>query len=413
VTYSIATVSDTAWNDDFVPTSLGGQSIPAGQLSKSFSVPIVGETIVEPNQWFKVNLSAASGASIYDGQALGVILNDDGPTLSVADLGVSEGDSGTKLATFTVKLSQAAAAPVTFNATTANGTATAGSDYVAQSFPAQSIPAGQLARTISVTLNGDTAVEGNETILLNLGAAANASILDAQGAATIVNDDGPTLSIGDVTLVEGNAGTTNMTFTVLLSQAAAVPVTYSIATANDTASAGSDYVAKALVGQAIPAGQFAGTFTVTVNGDTTLEANEWLKVNLSAATGASIADGEALGIVLNDEGPNLRINDVAISEGASGTKVLTFTVSTPSAAAGPITYNLSTSNTTAAAGSDYVAKALVGETIAAGMLSKTFGVTINGDGTVEPSETFKVTITSASGATIYDQVGVGTITNDD
>ena len=69
---------------------------------------------------------------------------------------------------------------------------------------------------------------------------------------------------------------------------------------------------------------------------------------------------------------------------------------------------------TAAAGSDYVAKSLVGQSIPAGQLSKTFTVTINGDTTVEANETFRATLSSISaGATLFAFTGTGTITNDD
>jgi serine protease len=414
VTFNIATANGTATaGSDYVASSLTGQSIAAGQLTRTFLVTINGDATVEQNETLLVNLSGASGASILDAQAIGTIVNDDGPTLSIADVLIAEGNSGTKVMTLTVKLSQAAGVPVTYSIATQNNTASAGSDYVAKGLVGETIPAGQLSKTFTVTVNGDSTLEANEWFNVNLTSPTNATIYDGQGLGIIVNDEGPLLSIGDVQLGEGNSGTQTMTFTVTLSQAAAGTVTFTAATANDTAFAGTDYVAKSLAGQSIAAGMLSKTFTVTVNGDTAVEPNEWFKVKLSAATGATIYDGEALGILLNDEGANLRVNDVAVSEGLSGTKTLTFTVSTPTAAAGTITYNISTSNTTATAGSDYVAKSLVGETIAAGMLSKTFGVVINGDGTIEPSETFKVTITSASGATIYDQVGVGTITNDD
>src|SRR5258705_8682965 len=110
---------------DYVPVPPPANSIPAGLPSKTFTVTVNGDTAVEANETFFVNLSNAVGATILDSQANVNILNDDGPTLSIADLSIAEGNSGTKLATFTVTLSQAAAVAVTFNAATANGTAVA------------------------------------------------------------------------------------------------------------------------------------------------------------------------------------------------------------------------------------------------------------------------------------------------
>ena len=117
----------------------------------------------------------------------------------------------------------------------------------------------------------------------------------------ITNDDGPTLSIADVATLEGASGTKVLRFTVSLPQAEPYPVTYSIATANGTALAGSDYVARSLANQSIPAGMLSKVFDVTVNGDTAVEANETFVVTLSAVTGATILDGQATGTISTDD----------------------------------------------------------------------------------------------------------------
>ena len=113
----------------------------------------------------------------------------------------------------------------------------------------------------------------------------------------------PNLSINDVSLAEGDAGTTTFTFTVSLSAAAgAGGVTFDIATADGTAtSASNDYVAKSLTGQSIPAGNSSYTFSVTVNGDTTTETNETFFVNVTNVTGATVTDGQGLGTINNDD----------------------------------------------------------------------------------------------------------------
>jgi hypothetical protein len=78
-----------------------------------------------------------------------------------------------------------------------------------------------------------------------------------------------------------------------------------------------------------------------------------------------------------------------------------------------VTFDVATSNGSATSGSDYVALALTGQTIAAGATSKTFVVTLNGDSVYEPDETFNVTLSNVSGANLADFIGVGTIANDD
>ncbi|WP_293395238.1 Calx-beta domain-containing protein, partial [Nevskia sp.] len=110
------------------------------------------------------------------------------PSLSINDVSVTEGNSGTKNATFTVSLSATSTSAVTVSYATANGTATAGSDYAASS-GSLTIAAGSTSQTFNVAVNGDTAVEPNETFLVNLSSPSGATIADAQGQGTIVNDD--------------------------------------------------------------------------------------------------------------------------------------------------------------------------------------------------------------------------------
>ncbi len=112
--------------------------------------------------------------------------------------------------------------------------------------------------------------------------------------------------------------------------------------------------------------------------------------------------------------PNLTINDVSYNEGNSGSTTYSFTVSlsTP-APAGGVTFDIATANNTAVAGSDYVAKSLTTQTIAAGSSTYTFNVSVNGDAIVEPDETFSVNVTNATNAIITDGEGLGTIVNDD
>jgi len=243
--------------------------------------------------------SAISGVTLtgsYDGVTAPTV------SLALADVSVSEGNSGTRLATFRVRLSAASGSPVTYTIATANGTATAGSDYVAKSLSGQSISAGATSKTFTVTINGDTAIEPNETFTVSVSNVVGASVSDGQAMGTIKNDDCYCLSIANVTISEGNSGAKQATFTVRLSQAAPGNVTYNIATADSTASSSSgDYVASSLVGQSISAGQLSKAFNVAINGDTVVETNERFKVNISNVAGATVSDAQAVGTINNDD----------------------------------------------------------------------------------------------------------------
>ncbi|MEO6172426.1 MAG: SBBP repeat-containing protein, partial [Arenimonas sp.] len=283
--------------------------------------------------------------------------------LSISDASVSEGNSGTRSLTYTVSLDRVSTEPVVYTAATnSGGTATVTTDYSGRTFVGEVIPAGSLTRTFNVPINGDTSLEANETVVVNLSNVRGAVLNDSQGIGTILNDDGPTLSINDVVISEGNSGTKLATFTVSLSQAALVPVSYTIATnSGGTATVTTDYTGKTLVGESIPAGQLSRTFTVTIKGDTTIEADETFFVTLSSAVGATIFDSRGVGTISNDDKPALSINNVSVLETNSGG---TATVTT-----------------------DYTGKTLIGETIPAGQTSRSFTVGVKGDTAVEANET--------------------------
>jgi len=225
------------------------------------------------------------------------------PSLSIADVTVQEGNSGTRLMTFTVTLSAAAASPVTVAYSSADGTAMSGSDYVAAN-GTLTFAAGETSKTIHVTINGDTAVEGNEAFTVRLVNAAGATIAGGSATGTLTNDDAmatlPALSVGDVSMREGDSGTAELMFVVTLDNAATGPVTVNYATANGTATAGSDYAA--LTGTlTFVAGETSKMVHVVVNGDTAVEANETFSLTLSGPTGATIADATAVGQITDDD----------------------------------------------------------------------------------------------------------------
>jgi hypothetical protein len=137
-----------------------------------------------------------------------------------------------------------------------------------------------------------------------------------------------------------------------------------------------------------------------------------------AATGysgyASIGRYSLSGTVASGPTPTLSIDNApAVNEGPSGVDTTaTFTITLSAAAASTVTVVASTANGTATAGSDYTSASST-VSFSPGTTSRPFPVTVIGDATVEPTETFNVNLTGPSGATLADGQGVGTITNDD
>ncbi len=337
----------------------------------------------------------------------GTIVDDDpSPSLSIGDVSVTEGDSGRTQALFTASLSTPSGRTVTVDYATANGSAMAGNDYTAASGTLSFAP-GETTKSINVWVTGDAAVEADETFRVDLSNATDATIADGQGTGTIRNDDA-SLSINDVTLGEGSAGTTAFTFTVTRSGATHTTVSVGYSTAGGTADA-SDYDSASGTLTFAP-GETTKTITVTVYGDTTHEADETFSVNLSNATDATIADGQGIGTITNDDA-GLSIDDVTLYEGSAGTTSFTFTVTRSGATNTTVGVAYATQDGTADA-SDY--DATTGTlSFGAGETTKTITVTVNGDTDVENDESFSVKLADPSKATITDATGTGMIVNDD
>jgi len=331
--------------------------------------------------------------------------------LTIDNVSIAEGHNGTTAANITVTLTPASPVDVTVNYATADGSATAGSDYIAAA-GTLTFPAGTTTQTISVMVNGDTTIEPSETFFVNLSDATNAVIAGGQGLATIVNDDFPVLTIHNVKVRECDSGTSEAVFIVKLRPASPIDVTVDYATGDGTATAGSDYVAKAGT-LTFPAGTTVRTISVLINGDTIVEPDETFFVNLSNPTNAVIRDGEGRGTIVNDDLPVVTIDDVAVIEGNSGTTDAVFTVTLSSPFSRKVTVTYATSNGTAKAGRDYTTVSGV-LTFAPGATTQTITVPVLGDTFVEPNETFFVNLTGARHATLGDaHHGTGTIINDD
>ncbi len=395
-----------------------------GETSKPISVLVNGDRVSEPNESFLVNLSGATNAFISDGQGMGTILDDE-PFVGIAgDSSGVEGNTGTTIIAFTVTLSAAYDAPVTVDYATADLTpdeeyyygpsATAGVDYQAKSGTLTFAP-GETSQTIEVLVNGDRIGEWNyEYFIVNLSNPSGAQLSSSYALGTIVDDE-PVIYLANsyVSVIEGNTGTTAMTFTVNLSTAYDAPVTVNFATSDGSAIAGSDYVA-ASGAVTFAAGQTSLPVTVMVSGDSLTESDEYFYVQLSGATNGTILNPSGYGTILDDDtSPTISISDASVVEGDKGSTRMAFTVSLSHASGNGVWVNYRTANGTAKTGdNDYVAKS---GTIyfAPGETTKTIEVVVKGDTKKEKDERFKVNLSGAINAAIADRQGVGTIWNDD
>lgn len=407
-------------------------TIPAGQTSALFSVPIIDDALDETTEAFSVTIASAVNAKIGSATATGTINDDDAPpVVSVVDpVGTLLENTGTPQIQFTIRLNAASGQPVSVLVTPQSGSATLGVDFAGAAQTITFAP-GETEKLFVLNVTDDAVFEGDETLSVVLSNAIGATIGDATGDATITdNEQQPTVSISNVLLDEGSgSATTAFTFTVSLSNAASQAVTVDLATLADSATAGSDFTALAQT-VTIPAGQTQATFTVNVKHDSVFEADEQFFVNGTNArlgtTALVFADAQGVGTIRNDEvQPTISINDVTVLEGNTGTKEIEFTVTLSAVAGADVKFDWATVAGTAISSVsqpgdviDFVGVSTTTETIAAGETTKRIKVTVNSDALAEADETFSISLTNARyndslPLTIVDGTGEAKLLNDD
>ena len=146
---------------------------------------------------------------------------------------------------------------------------------------------------------------------------------------------------------------------------------------------------------------------VVIQGDTANNPPETFTVILGSPTNSTIATGTGTGTI-SDISPTLSINNTTITAPLTGTTTDDFTVTLSAASNKAVTVNYATSNGSATSPTDYTATSGT-LTIAAGQTTGIIPVPIQGDTANNPPETFNVTLSSPTHATITSPVGVGTI----
>lgn len=223
------------------------------------------------------------------------------PIVGIGNVVLYEADAGIGNATFTVTVWPPPVWPVSVVFTTTGATAIADQDFLSTNGVLVFGP-GETNQTIKVEIIGDTFHELNESFTATLSGATNATLSVSQGVGTILNDDPlPILSIGDVSLSEGNLGATSAVFSVSLSAASGLDVVVIYNTSEGNAQDGSDYMG--VTGELmIPAGGTTSSITVPVNGDLQIESDEVFYVDLDSVSGAFLLKREGVGLIVNDDG---------------------------------------------------------------------------------------------------------------
>jgi hypothetical protein len=330
--------------------------------------------------------------------------------MTIGDVTILEGNSGTTNAAIKVTLSQPRPSQsVTVSYATQNGTAVAGGDYTAKTGSLTFAPK-EYSKTIIIPIVGDRSPEADEYFLVNLSGAKGATIMNGQSFALIIDDE-PRVSVADVAGNEGNSGTSPMHFAVSLERAYDQAVTVSYATQNGTAAAGADYQS-ASGNVTFAAGETSKVIDVAVIGDRVPEANKSFALKLQAGANAMVTRSQAFGTIADDE-PGVLFTCVSDYEGAAGTtKNYTFEVRLSLAYDQPVTVGYATEDWSSLAGTDYLSTS-GNLTFAAGETSKTVTVVVIGNDSAEADNYFWLTATSVSSNALVFNAGEGAILDDD
>ena len=447
VTVKTSDLFDAVGGADYTALTNHVAVITKGSMSTMVTVDVTGESELELDETFAVTLSDplfngvsdTSRVILGDETGVGTIVNDDSAAISINNVSVVEGDSGVTNLEFTVSSNVVGSRDIDFRINTMGVDATAGTDYAEIVAQTGVISAGSLSTDVTVAVIGDTVVEADEMLSVLLSSARfngsadalRVTIADDTGEGTITDDDSTTISIADVTMLEGDAGFTSFVFTLTSTAFTGEDIDVTVNTANGVeAVAGTDYAAIINGTATIAAGSNTGTLTVNVVGEGVVELQEDFSVTISDAkfagasnpTKVTIADADAIGTILDDDVASISIGDVAVHEGNAGTTTFSFTISSDVAASRELTVKANTADRgEAIAGTDYTAVTDFTATIGVGSTSTMVTVDVVGDPLVEFDERFDVILSDAkfAGSTdpmqvgIGDAEGIGTILNDD
>ena len=395
VTVDYAASNGTAVaSGDYSPTS-GTLTFGAGEMSQTFTVPIVNDTLDEPNETINLALSNPDGGGSLaapSAATLTVVDNDIAGAIKLGAAAYSVSESG-PVATITVTRSGGTASGVTVDYATGGGSAAAGSDYTTTS-GTLNFGAGQLSQVITVPILDDDIGENNETFVTSLSVPTGGATLAVPSAATVTileNEAVLQFAAASYAVVEG-APTALITVkrTGLLSVAATVDYTVSAG----SASAGSDFTAGGGT-LAFAAGVAARTFTVAIANDATSEGPETVLLSLGNPLGSGALGPQSTSVLtIADNGALFDFSAAAYSIGEA-TAFATITVQRTGVTTGTVGVDYAASNGSAGPG-DYGAAAGT-LSFAPGVKSRTFTVPIVNDPDAEPTETVNLTLGAPTG----------------
>ncbi len=409
VSINFATANGTAIAGQDYTSRTGTLTFNPGERTKTISVPITNDTLVENNETFTVRLTNPQQATITKATGTATILDNDLapaptlPTLSINDLSIGE-ERGNGV--FTVTLSQSSTTPVSINFATANGTAIAGQDYTSRTGTLTFNP-GERTKTISIPIINDTVVESTETFSVRLTNPQQATLAKSAGIASILDND-----------VAPPPAPQAIQFKVMSDWSSGFTGNFEItnqATSNVngwTIKFDAPFTITNIWNAEIVSRQ-GNTYTIknaSFNG--TLTPNQTISFGFNGSNPNNVTVPPT-NVVFNGAAiqppatlPSLTVNDITVTEGINANAVFTVTLS--QASSNSITVNYGTQSGTATAGADFTNRTGT-LTFAPEETTKTIAIPIIDDTLAEYPETFSLVLSSPSQATLAKASGTGTM----
>jgi Ca2+-binding RTX toxin-like protein len=447
---AIGTIAEDLFNGsagDNVFTGLGGGDVfdgRAGVDTVVYSLPFSAVTVA--TDLGVTSIQYTSGGKLQEDILLNVEFaqfSDQKVSIAGPDvfsLGAPqrelEGADGTTTPFFFVierNGTQAGSSSVSWSVAGVGPTAANAADFVGNKLPSGvvSFAPGELRKLITMNVAGDSVGEADESFEVVLGTPSAGAFLGlvTKAIGTIGNDDTSfRVAANTANQTEGNSGTKTFSFTVYRDGAldGTNAVKVGVAGAGASPATAADFSGGVLPSQVLTFGPGVAsrTFTVSVAGDTAVEADEGFSVVLSAPTGGAALDiASVTRTILNDDTASASSSftiagpGAGLAEGpAGGTMPFTFTVqrSGNTAAAETVKYSVAGNGATPATAADFAGGVLPGGTLsfAAGETSRTVTITVAGDGVAEANEGFAVSLLGAADGKVLAGT-TSTIYNDD
>jgi len=405
VNYGITGTADATDYTGATPGTGKTITFAAGSATATLTVDPTADTAIETDETVSLTLATGTGYTVGTTTAVtGTITNDDFPTITlvVAPASVLEDGTPNLIYTFTRTGPTTNALTVNYGIT---GTATNGTDY-ATIGTSVIFAANSATATVTVNPTADTTIENNETVALTLATGTGYTIGTTTAiTGTITDDDSAniTLAVAPASVLENGTPNLVYTFTRTGPTTSALTVNYSI---GGTATNGTDY---ATVGTSVifAAGSTTATVTVNPTADTIIEDNETVALTLATGTGYTIGTTTAVtGTIANDDFPRISINDITLVEGKDLTAPLTLSLSSPSPQT--ITVNYTITAVDATANLDYTTSTGT-LTFAANSTIATLSIPILNDNLNEEDESFFVTLSNPTNATLNPDANIGEV----